>query len=226
MKNKQVLRVLLYATGLVILAFGLVLNTKTGLGTSPLVSIGYCLAQFLPLSFANATFIIYVLFVVIEIIIHLIRNQKAQVLKDLLQLPFSLIFTRFMGLFDGLIPLLTEESGALWGSVWMRIILLLAAVVFIGTGACLSVRMRLIPNPGDGVVLTISDFTKKKLGTVKIIFDVANVIIACVISLIAKGTVLGVGIGTVIAMLGVGRVMNKMADFLSPVLQKTQVGLE
>ena len=44
MRNK-VVRGTVYAAGLLILAMGIILNTKTGLGVSPIVSVPYVVAQ-------------------------------------------------------------------------------------------------------------------------------------------------------------------------------------
>ena len=37
-------RILFYAVGLLVLALGLTLNTKTGLGVSPIISVAYSIA--------------------------------------------------------------------------------------------------------------------------------------------------------------------------------------
>ena len=199
----------MYGAGLVVLALGIVLNTKTGLGTAPLVSISYCVSQLTPFAFANLTFVVYGSFVLIEIILHLIRMDKKRLVNDVLQLPFALIFTRFMGLFDRWLPNLAADcAGTVWATLGMRLAVLAVAIALIGLGVCLSVRMRLVPNPGDGAVLAISDFTGWSLGLTKNAFDLTNVLIACAIGLIARGQILGVGIGTVLAMLGVGRVVD------------------
>ena len=196
-------RVVIYFTGLVVLALGLVLNTKTGLGSAPLVSAAYCVSQLTDISFADTSFAAYGIFVLIEVLLHLYSRDRKRILNDLLQLPFALIFTRFMGLFDWRIPALPQDA-----SLTARLLLLAAAIVLIGIGACLSVRMRLIPNPGDGVVLAISDASGWKLGRVKNLFDISNVLIACVIGLLVSGKLQGVGPGTVLSMLFVGRVMD------------------
>ncbi len=220
MNRKLALRIGIYASGMVLLALGLVLNTKTGLGTSPLVSIAYCISCLSALSFSDAAFLMYCLFAAIEIVLHLIRRHFSAAARDLLQLPFSLVFTRFMGLFDRCIPdLALECAGTVWGEIWMRLLILAAAILLIGSGASMMVNMRLIPNPGDGCVLGISDFSGAKIGTVKNIFDIVNVSIACLIGLAFRGKLLGTGIGTVLAMLGVGRVMGLVSglceDFFS-----------
>jgi len=216
MSKQTIKRFSVYFIGMVLLAFGLVLNTKTGLGASPLVAIAFCLSELTTLPFANVTFLMYCLFVLIEIMLHLMRRQRAAAAACLLQLPFSLVFTRFMSLFDACLPTFAVDcAGTFWGLVWVRVALLLAAIVLIGLGASLSVNMRLIPNPGDGCVLSIADFTGKGIGAVKNAFDIANVAVACAIGLIARGRLLGVGIGTVLAMLGVGRVMGAITRRLS-----------
>lgn len=208
MRNR-VLRILVYALGLVVLALGIVLNAKTGLGAAPLVSVAFCVSQLTGLDFSNLSFAVYGGFVLIEILLHLIRPDRARLVNDALQLPFALIFTRFMGLFDGWIPALaTDCAGTVWATLPARLAVLAVAICLIGLGVCLSVRMRLIPNPGDGVVLAISDFAGWKLGITKNAFDLTNVLIACIIGLVARGRLLGVGIGTALAMLGVGRVVD------------------
>lgn len=213
--NAKLGRAATYAVGLVVLALGLVLNTKTGLGAAPLVSVAYCASQLTGLSFANASFIGYGVFALIEVAIHLAKGQKKRLVNDVLQLPFALVFTRFMGLFDRVIAPLPGDAPLI-----SRLPLLAVAILLIGTGACLSVRMRLIPNPGDGVVLAISDATGWKLGVTKNAFDLTNVAIACAVGLIARGRLLGVGLGTAASMLGVGRIMDLVGKLLAPWIEK------
>ena len=217
----RVLRVIVYAVGLIVLALGLVLNTKTGLGTAPLVSPAFVISQLTGFSFANVTFAVYSGFVLIELALHLIRKDRKRMLNDLLQLPFALVFTRFMKLFDALIPSLVGEGvGPVWGTLWCRLVVLAAALFLIGLGACLSVRMRLIPNPGDGVVLAVSDFFGIKLGLAKNIFDICCVALSAAIGLIARGQLIGVGIGTVLAMVCVGRIMDLVGGLFEGMINR------
>lgn len=220
MRNR-VLRCLVYALGLIVLALGITLNTKTGLGTAPLVSVSYVVSRLTGWAFANVTFAVYGLFALTEVFLHLFRREYRRILNDLAQLPFALVFTRFMGLFDRVLPnLATDCADAFWGTMGGRIAALAVAIVLIGVGACLSVRMRLIPNPGDGAVLAISDATGWKLGLTKNAFDLANVAIACAIGLIARGQLIGVGVGTALCMLGVGRVIDVTGRLLAPMIDR------
>ena len=95
------------------------------------------------------------------------------------------------------------------------------------TGAALSLDMRLIANPGDGLVQAVSDRTGIDLGLSKNIVDITCVTLTCILSMTVSHRILGVGIGTLIAMLGIGRVIalvNKLlGDRLALLLSDTQL---
>ena len=67
MKKSILFRVLFYAAGLLILALGLTLNTKTGLGVSPIISVAYSISVIFDYNFGNMTLALYSVFVLIEI---------------------------------------------------------------------------------------------------------------------------------------------------------------
>ena len=95
------------------------------------------------------------------------------------------------------------------------------------TGAALSLDMRLIANPGDGLVQAVSDRTGIDLGLSKNIVDITCVTLTCILSMTVSHRILGVGIGTLIAMLGIWRVIalvNKLlGDRLALLLSDTQL---
>ena len=70
-----------------------------------------------------------------------------------------------------------------------------------------SLDMRLVPNPGDGIVQALGDFFGRDVGFVKNCFDGINISLTVGVSLIFADRVIGIGIGTVLAVIGVGRVM-------------------
>ena len=108
--------------GLLILALGITLNTKTGLGVSPIISVSFSISTIWHFNFGNTTLVLYALFVVVEMILHTIRslharqseglplehanqmNLKLVLFMAILQFPLSLIFTRFLNIFSGMIP--------------------------------------------------------------------------------------------------------------------------
>ena len=77
----------------------------------------------------------------------------------------------------------------------------------------LSLDMRLIPNPGDGIVQTLSDFSGGSVGLTKNCFDIGNVLLTSAIGLLMAGQLVGIGLGTILSMIGVGRVIAVFNHF-------------
>lgn len=207
MKKEHIYRGGFYVAGLLILALGIILNTKSGLGVSPIISVAYSISTIWELNFGNTTFLLYTAFVLVEIVIHLARKEKpAILLLDALQLPLSLIFTRFMNLFSAWIPAAGE-------AFLSKLPVLVAGIVLTGIGAAMSLNMRIIPNPGDGIVQALADCAGKPVGLTKNCFDLFNICITISVGLIFAGQLVGVGLGTVLAVIGVGRVIAAFNHF-------------
>lgn len=200
-RRKLINCLLSYGLGIVILALGITLNTKTGLGVSALVSIAYTVANAWNLNFALMTFLLYTCFALIEVGLKwgFLPQLRKVLWKDLLQIPFSLAFSLLLNVFGGIIPV-AEHVGA-------QIVMLVLAIVCTGIGAAMIVDMHLIPNPADGLAQTLGMVTKKGMGLGKNLLDCSCVGISAVIGLVARGRLIGIGIGTIAAMIGVGRVV-------------------
>ena len=226
--NKQLrFRVLFYLLGLLVLALGLTLNTKVGLGVSPIISVSFSVSTIWGFNFGNTTLVLYALFVIAQIALHLFQYRRSSagpegeqlapskridlrtaLLLDALQFPLSLIFTRVLNLFSSWIPDLQRAyAGAFPGSLAGRLLFLCLAIVLTGVGAAASLNMRLVPNPGDGIVQAIADTVGKGVGFTKNCFDVCNISVTLAISFAFAGRLTGVGVGTVVAVVGVGRVI-------------------
>ena len=220
-EHSSTLRILVYLAAMVILAFGITLNAETGLGVSPIVSVAFSISSASGLSFADMTFVFYCLFVIAEIAIHFALGRgKESLLKDILQLPLSLVFTRFMKLFQYLLPDIPSFS------MPIRLALLAVAIAATGVGAAATLSMRIVPNPGDGIVQALSDLSGKPVGLVKNIFDGANAAIALIIAALFLHSTGGVGIGTIIAFLGVGRVVALYNATLGRVISSKVFGIQ
>lgn len=221
MKQDKVCRAFFYLVGLLTLAFGIILNTKAGLGVSPIISVAFVVSTILNANFGNMTFLLYAAFVVSEIILHIemskrseesgknrVKSLKKAVAADVLQIPLSIMITRFMNLFSVIIPEFeTDCAGTFAGSFAGRLLLLILAIILTGIGAALSLDMRIVPNPGDGIVQAMSDFLGKNVGIVKNCFDMFCICLTIALSFICAGHVIGIGVGTVLAVIGVGRVI-------------------
>lgn len=197
--DKKRLRILVYVVGMFILALGLTLNTKANLGVSPIISVPYSISQITGLNFGDLTFVVYAIFVIVQIIIHIRLKNHKRIASDILQLPLSLIFTRLLNIFTVYIP--TSQN------LGTRFIILTFAIICTGIGAAMSLSMQIVPNPGDGIVQALAERFDKSVGITKNLFDCLNLSITLCISLFIAHQIVGVGIGTVIAVVGVGRVI-------------------
>lgn len=195
--DKKRLQILVYVVGMFILAIGLTLNTKANLGVSPIISVPYSISQITGLNFGDLTFVVYAIFVVVQIIIHIRLKNHKRIVSDILQLPLSLIFTRLLNIFSTYIP--TAQN------LGIRFIVLTLAIICTGVGAAMSLSMQLVPNPGDGIVQSLAEGFNKSVGLTKNLFDCFNLCITLCISIFIAHQIVGVGIGMVIAVLGVGR---------------------
>lgn len=204
-------RLAVYCLGMVILALGIVLNTKTGLGVSPLVSIAFCASELRGWSFANTALVAYLVYFVLEAIL------KGRALRpfDFLQIPFCYLFTRCMNLFSAALP--TAQS------IPLRLVMLVVAILCTGFGAAIMVAMRLIPNPADGLVQVLGERLGRSMGFAKNLFDILSVCVTAVIGLLAARRLVGVGVGTVCAMLGTGRAVALCGRLFGARLERVRV---
>ena len=210
---RQLRRVLFYLIGQIVLATGLTLSTKVNLGVSPILSIAYCASVITGRAIGDTSLIVYIICIIAEIILHARQDMQPEqrrkvFILDLLQLPLSLVFTRVMNLFARFIP---TPSGTLF----LRIPLLILAIVCVGVGAAMTLDMRLIANPADGIVQVISDVSGMKLGLTKNIVDISCVILTAIASFTLAHRIIGIHVGTLLAMFGTGRVIavfNRIMD--------------
>ena len=212
--KQKLFRWIFYLVGLALLAVGLTLNTKTGLGTSAVISVSFAVSEIWSLNLGDMTFLLYALFVVVQMVLHLRKTKKAGekpgklLVMDLLQLPLSLVFTRGMNLVSALIPVLSEAwPDSFLGSFAGRFLVLLLAVICTGVDAAMTLNMRLVPNPTDGMVQTLAEATGKSTGFTKNWFDLLNVCVALILGLVFTRSLLSIGLGTVVSALGIGRVI-------------------
>jgi len=192
---KRLYRAVFYLIGVLILAVGITLNTKTGLGVSPIVSVTFSTSRIFAWNFGVVNFCQYTVFILCEILL-----RKKATIAEFLQLPFSFVFSFLLDFCSGLITYDSTLHG-----MGANLVLLAAAIVLTGIGISLSVNMLLVPNPGDGIVFALAERMGWEQGFAKNIFDVCCVLTTCGLGLLFAGEIIGIGLGTLATMIGVGR---------------------
>jgi uncharacterized membrane protein YczE len=203
-------RLLLYFLGNFVLALGVSVAVKSDLGITPVNSIAFVASRIFAVDHGLMTACVYGGYVLIQLAI--LRKEFHPI--NFLQIAVAMLFGLFVSITNRLLSFPTPEA------YWLRIALMLASVVIIALGILLYLRANLLPQPAEGLVLAIQKKTRWKLHNVKLFFDCVVVAIAAALGLITVHQVVGIREGTLIAMLGVGKVMG----FLSARFQVTDGG--
>lgn len=191
-------RIFMLLFGTACASFGIALTTTSGLGTTPISSVPWTLTAITGLSFGTTTFLINLLFYLIEAVM----LGKAMPKWNILQIPAVLVFGAFIDLSMALVKPFAPMSWftglcmSLIGNVW------LAAGIF------LQVRSKTLVQPGEGAVLAISVVTRKAFGSIKVFFDCFLVLSAAVLGFFVLNEIVGIREGTLISAVLVGSLVK------------------
>ena len=200
--NKKVLRYIIFSLGVVLLSLGLVLNTKAGLGVSPVISVPYNIASIWNWNFATITFLFYVLCVGLEYVL----DFRGCTWLTLLQIPMSFVTSYLINLFTNWIQIQYTHP-------LQRIGVLVLAITLTGVGVAMIVNMNLVPNPADALANVVGKKLKKGFGLGKNVFDLICLLTSCLLGGIFVHGIIGISYGTMIAVLFTGRVIALFNHF-------------
>lgn len=193
MKSKQLpRRILQYFCGLICMAIGLVMLKRTNWGVSPITAVPDAVANITPLTLGNATILLHLLCVILQIIV-----QKRVTLKSVLTMcvgvPFGYLVDFFMWLWN---PNLV---------IWQKCIVLVVGIAIQGFGVALISSCDLMLPAPDEFNNVFARIYGKKLSNVKMVADGIYVLIAIVINLISTHSLASVGISSIASVLLTGR---------------------
>ena len=202
-KSQIFKRFIIYALGLMILCFGVVLNTKTNLGVAAINVIPYVFANTTNITLGTAVFILYCILIILQCLI----KQKIELLV-ILQLPVSLLFGRMVDFIN--IKILNFSAGS-----WIEgVIMLIIAINLVAIGTTFVVEQRLVPNAPDGFVQALADKIGWSFGKTKVCFDVLFVGLAAGLSMFLARSIIGIGIGTLASMIFTGLLCAKYRQII------------
>lgn len=203
------LRYAWFIVGVLVNSFGIALITKAALGTSPISSIAYVLSLEFPLSLGQFTFIMNMVFILAQPLLLRRDYRPIQLLQIAVNVVFSWVIDVSMGLLSWLDPT----------TLPLQLVTLAAGCLVLGVGVAVEVAPDVLMVPGEGLVraiaiVIIKKFGSARFGTIKNLFDISLMLIATALSFVFFGGLNGVGAGTVISALLVGRVVNLANDHL------------
>ena len=201
-------RLLLYFLGNFVLALGVAVAVKSDLGITPVNSIAYVASRISSVDHGLMTALVYCGYVLLQLAV----AGREFHLTSFLQIGVAILFGFFVSLNNRILSFPPPET------YWERILFMLASVVLVAFGIFLYLRANMLPQPAEGLILAIQKRSGWKLSNIKMCFDCSVVLAAAALSLIAAHKLIGLREGTLIAMLGVGKVMGFFSDRLGPKL--------
>ena len=191
-------RYLWFLAGVLINSFGVALITRAALGTSPISSLPYVLSFRFPVTLGQFTFAMNLFFILGQVL--LLRRDFQPI--QLLQVAVNAVFSAFIDVSMDLLSWLEISS------LPMAVLVLALGCAVLAFGISVEVAPRVLMVPGEGIVQAIAAVTGWRFGNVKVGFDAALVATALVLSLLFFHRLQGLGAGTILSALAVGRFVN------------------
>lgn len=206
---KFVLRLTVYAIGVCLLALGVVINTRCGMGASTVNCIAFVFSETTPLTLGQATMCIYVVDLIIQIVVF-----KGLSTRIALQIPFSFAFGVLVDFFDhavagGFLSVFQNPD------LGMGTFMLVLGILCTGVGVSMVMNMNFVPNPPDGCTQAVAKLTGLPFGRAKWLNDAIRLVIALAAGVAMSGHALGVGIGTVVCVFTIGNVCQFVDEHVS-----------
>lgn len=194
-----------FCAGLIILCFGIVLNTKTGLGVASINTAPYTFSEVEGISLGTATMLLYFIFAGAQCLL-----RRSLGWKIILQIPMSVLIGRIVDFFNDYV--LTFQARSLADGF----LLLCCAIPLTAFGTTLVVQTDLVPAAPDGMVRAFGDVMGWDFGRAKYTFDIIMIVLSAGYALIRTGHTVGIGVGTVAAALFTGRLCQLFGRLLAP----------
>ena len=190
-----------YIIGLNCIALSVVLNIRFDLGVAAFSSVIYAISEIYHISLGMASIICYLIFVVLQCLM-----SKKVTLVFILEVPLSIVFGLLTDVYDLIIPELAFGLAA-------RFVCFCLTMFLTAVGVYLCVKSKMVLMPTEGIVNTISEVFHLRFSAVKNAFDISMVIISALLCLLNHSSFYGLGVGTVLSALLLGRII-KLCELL------------
>lgn len=185
-----------YVVGLFVLAMGVAISVKSNLGVSPVSSLPYVLSVITPMEMGYYTMAVFAFYIFLQF---LLLGKDFKVYSTL-QIVGSIAFGYFVNLANALLGFFPAAEGPL-----LRGFLAFLSTVVCGFGIFLYVGAKVMPLPAEGLTEALSIKTKRPFAKVKVSLDLVLVALSVLFSLIFLRRLQGIGFGTILAALLIGK---------------------
>jgi uncharacterized membrane protein YczE len=188
---------MIYLLGNFILALGIAFTVKSDLGLSPINTLPYVVSKASGIGLGSMVTVIYSSLVFIQI---LILFKRFRVI-NLLQIVISVIFGYFVSLSEAVLSSASPVNYA------VRLIFFAVGLLLIGFGIMLYLASDIMPQPPEGLMLTVQQKSGWKFSNIKIGFDCVMLALAVITALLTGTGLSGIREGTVVSALVLGKII-------------------
>lgn len=193
-------RILIYVIGVFLMSLGVSLSIYADLGVSPVSALAYAISLSTGFTVGIITIATNFFYIGIQVLI----RRKLDIKDALIQLVIAFLFGFFIDSSLFLVrTFLPEPSSPL--IQWLYLVI---SLIIIASGLTAYTNMNFILMPYDELTNTISTEYEIAFGQARIIGDLSNVILALIVGFIFLSSFGSVGVGTIVASLTVGRIIN------------------
>lgn len=201
---KFINRLMIYILGIFCIALGGVVAIKSKLGVSPISSLPFSINRVSGISIGVASVVLFCIYVLIQIILLKKDFKKIQ----LLQVIFAVVFGQAVDVLNSIINVDIN-------SFPIQLLFSFTSVLIIAIGIVLTLKADIVPLAPDGLAKTISTKYNIEFGKVKMRLDCVVVSTSVTLLLVSGKNLEGVGIGTIIAAIMVGKVVHIINKFIA-----------
>ena len=201
-------RVLVYAAGLLCMAFGVALSVNSGLGVSPVNSLPYVASLITGIDMGSCVIGVFAFYVLVQILIY--RRDFKWI--QLTQLIFSTLFGYFVDAAKMIVGNFALPTYA------GQLVLLAASIFFVALGVSLYMDAGLVNMPMEGMTSAVAErmIKGKSFHDVKVGMDCLAVTAAAALSFLFLGDLEGIREGTLLCAVLVGKVMKPLQKAVKP----------
>lgn len=208
--KKIAARVFFYIMGQLVLAFAVTLAINSDFGISPNSSLPYVLSLVLDMKMSTCIMGISIIQLLLQAA--LLRREFKWI--NVSQFAVSALFGYCVDFARWVV------GDFAFHTYFGRMAMLLSSILLIGVGISLYVNASLMPAPSEGLTLTFSKVCKVKFHNAKNIQDITTVSLAMLLGYINMGSFVGVGVGTILSALLVGRAVKLVQRWIKPMMDK------
>lgn len=197
--KRLIAQVLVYLSGLLVLAFGTALGILSDLGISPVISLPYAVHAVSGLGAGLTVALFFLICIALQILILRGAFRWLDLSQILVSFVFGYLVDFALFVMDGLVPSTYLE----------RLAMLAVSMILVAVGIGLYLEAKLINLPPEGLILAIvSKAPNTSFHRVKIVMDCALVALAVTLTLAFLGSVYGVREGTALCAILIGKLMS------------------